>query len=97
MDGKLARMLGADSKFGAQLDSLADLVSFGIAPSVLVYMWTLNQAGGAGWTIALVYLRLLRHSPCALQHRNRGRRRPGRGQQAFHRRADAGRGLHHPV
>ena len=34
---------------------LADLVSFGIAPSVLVYMWTLNQAGGAGWTIALVF------------------------------------------
>lgn len=55
MDGKLARLLGADSKFGAQLDSLADLVSFGIAPSVLVYMWTLHQAGGAGWTIALVF------------------------------------------
>lgn len=55
MDGKLARLLGADSKFGAQLDSLADLVSFGIAPSVLVYMWTLNRAGGAGWTIALVF------------------------------------------
>lgn len=55
MDGKLARMLGADSKFGAQLDSLADLVSFGIAPSVLVYMWTLNEAGGAGWTIALAF------------------------------------------
>jgi CDP-diacylglycerol--serine O-phosphatidyltransferase len=55
LDGKLARMIGADSKFGAQLDSLADLVSFGIAPSVLVYMWTLNQAGGAGWTIALVF------------------------------------------
>ena len=55
MDGRIARMLGADSKFGAQLDSLADLVSFGIAPSVLVYMWTLNQAGGAGWTIALVF------------------------------------------
>ncbi len=55
MDGKVARMLGADSKFGAQLDSLADLVSFGIAPSVLVYMWTLHQAGGAGWTIALAF------------------------------------------
>lgn len=55
MDGKLARLLGADSKFGAQLDSLADLVSFGIAPSVLVYMWTLTHAGGAGWTIALIF------------------------------------------
>ena len=55
LDGKLARLIGADSKFGAQLDSLADLVSFGIAPSVLVYMWTLQHAGGAGWTIALVF------------------------------------------
>jgi CDP-diacylglycerol--serine O-phosphatidyltransferase len=55
MDGKIARLLGADSKFGAQLDSLADLVSFGIAPSVLVYLWTLHAAGGAGWTVALVY------------------------------------------
>jgi CDP-diacylglycerol--serine O-phosphatidyltransferase len=55
MDGKLARLMRVDSKFGAQLDSLGDLVSFGIAPSVLVYMWTLSEAGGAGWTIALVY------------------------------------------
>lgn len=55
MDGKVARLLGADSKFGAQLDSLADLVSFGIAPAVLMYQWTLYRAGGAGWTIALVY------------------------------------------
>lgn len=55
MDGSLARLLGLDSKFGAQLDSLADLVSFGIAPSVLVYMWTLYQGDGAGWIIALVF------------------------------------------
>lgn len=55
LDGKLARLFGVDSKFGAQLDSLADLVSFGIAPSVLVYLWTLQHAGGAGWTIALVF------------------------------------------
>jgi CDP-diacylglycerol--serine O-phosphatidyltransferase len=55
MDGSLARLLHLDSKFGAQLDSLADLVSFGIAPSVLVYMWTLYQGDGAGWTIALAF------------------------------------------
>jgi len=55
LDGRIARLLGLDSKFGAQLDSLADLVSFGIAPSVLVYMWSLYQGGGAGWTIALVF------------------------------------------
>lgn len=55
LDGRIARLLGLDSKFGAQLDSLADLVSFGIAPSVLLYTWTLHQGGGAGWTIALVF------------------------------------------
>jgi CDP-diacylglycerol--serine O-phosphatidyltransferase len=55
MDGRIARLLGLESKFGAQLDSLADLVSFGIAPSVLVYMWTLYHSGGAGWTIAMVF------------------------------------------
>ena len=55
LDGKIARLLGADSKFGAQLDSLADLVSFGIAPAVLVYMWSLYKAGGTGWTLVLVF------------------------------------------
>ena len=55
LDGRIARFLGLESKFGAQLDSLADLVSFGIAPAVLVYMWTLYHGGGAGWTIALVF------------------------------------------
>jgi CDP-diacylglycerol---serine O-phosphatidyltransferase len=55
LDGRIARLLGLESKFGAQLDSLADLVSFGIAPAVLVYMWTLYHGGGAGWTIALAF------------------------------------------
>jgi CDP-diacylglycerol---serine O-phosphatidyltransferase len=55
MDGRIARLLGLESKFGAQLDSLADLVSFGIAPAVLVYMWTLYHSGGAGWTVAMVF------------------------------------------
>lgn len=55
LDGRIARLLGLESKFGAQLDSLADLVSFGIAPAVLVYMWTLYHGGGGGWTIALVF------------------------------------------
>ena len=55
LDGRAARLFGADSKFGAQLDSLADLVSFGIAPSVLVYMWTLYHANGAGWALSLIF------------------------------------------
>ena len=55
LDGRIARLFGVDSKFGAQLDSLADLVSFGIAPSVIVYTWTLYQAKGAGWAAVLVF------------------------------------------
>ena len=54
-DGALARFIGADSEFGAQLDSLADLVSFGIAPAMLVYLWMLNREGGAGWAMALFF------------------------------------------
>ncbi|MBI1330809.1 MAG: CDP-diacylglycerol--serine O-phosphatidyltransferase [Alphaproteobacteria bacterium] len=55
LDGRMARLMKADSKFGAQLDSLSDLVSFGIAPSVLVYLWSLSHAGGAGWTLCLMF------------------------------------------
>ena len=55
LDGRLARFFGVAGAFGAQLDSLADLVSFGIAPGVLVYMWTLYHAQGAGWAFALIF------------------------------------------
>jgi len=55
LDGRAARLLGADSRFGVQLDSLADLVSFGIAPAVLVYTWSLSQMGGAGWIACLIF------------------------------------------
>jgi CDP-diacylglycerol--serine O-phosphatidyltransferase len=55
LDGRAARLFGTDSAFGAQLDSLADLVSFGIAPAMLVYMWTLNGAGAAGWAAVLAF------------------------------------------
>jgi CDP-diacylglycerol--serine O-phosphatidyltransferase len=55
IDGWVARLIGAGSEFGAQLDSLVDLVSFGIAPSVVVYLWTLSQTGGAGWVMTLIY------------------------------------------
>lgn len=55
LDGRAARLLGADSRFGAQLDSLADLVSFGVAPAVIMYMWTLHQMGNAGWIAALIF------------------------------------------
>jgi len=55
LDGRAARMLGADSRFGAQLDSLADLVSFGVAPGVIMYMWSLARIGDAGWIAALIF------------------------------------------
>ena len=55
LDGRAARMLGADTRFGAQLDSLADLVSFGIAPALIVYTWSLSRIGDAGWAAALIF------------------------------------------
>ncbi len=55
LDGRAARMLGADSRFGAQLDSLADLVSFGVAPGIIMYMWSLSEMGNGGWIIALIF------------------------------------------
>jgi CDP-diacylglycerol---serine O-phosphatidyltransferase len=55
LDGRVARLFHVDSAFGAQLDSLADLVSFGIAPGILVYLWSLREAQGAGWVVALIY------------------------------------------
>ena len=55
LDGRAARLLGADSRFGAQLDSLADLVSFGVAPSIIMYRWSLDQIGHLGWIAALIF------------------------------------------
>jgi CDP-diacylglycerol---serine O-phosphatidyltransferase len=53
LDGGMARLLGVGSSFGAELDSLADLVSFGVAPAVMVYAWTMNDAGSIGWALTL--------------------------------------------
>lgn len=55
LDGRAARMFGADTRFGAQLDSLADLVSFGIAPAIVMYVWSLQAMGVAGWVAALIF------------------------------------------
>ncbi|MBV9548504.1 MAG: CDP-diacylglycerol--serine O-phosphatidyltransferase [Alphaproteobacteria bacterium] len=55
LDGRAARVLGADSRFGAQLDSLADLVSFGVAPAIIMYSWTLQSLEDAGWIAALIF------------------------------------------
>ncbi len=57
VDGRLARFLKATSNFGAQLDSLADFVNFGIAPGLIVYLWKLEQieTKGLGWSFILFY------------------------------------------
>lgn len=55
LDGRLARLLEADSKMGAELDSLADFLNFGVAPALIVYFWALQDVRGAGWIAALIY------------------------------------------
>lgn len=55
LDGRSARLLKITSKLGAQLDSLADFLSFGMAPALLIYLWSLNQVEGLGWTLALLF------------------------------------------
>lgn len=55
IDGRLARMLKATSKFGAQMDSLADIVNFGVAPALVLYAFMLDRAGSFGWIAALLF------------------------------------------
>ncbi len=54
LDGRLARLLKGASKFGAELDSLSDMVCFGVAPAVTLYIWSLSEVGGIGWIVVLV-------------------------------------------
>ena len=53
LDGRIARLLKGDSKFGAELDSLSDVVCFGVAPAMLLYHWSLRDFGRIGWVLAL--------------------------------------------
>lgn len=55
IDGRIARLLKAQSRFGAELDSLADSISFGVAPALIVYLWTLKDAPRLGWFAALAF------------------------------------------
>lgn len=55
LDGRIARMTNTQSEFGAQYDSLSDMVTFGVAPSLLLYNLTLSQLGKFGWLVAFVY------------------------------------------
>ena len=67
MDGRIARMLKANSKFGAELDSLCDNIGFGTAPALILFQWSLTRAPRFGWTVALALavccaLRLARYN-----------------------------------
>lgn len=55
LDGSVARLLKGTSKFGAELDSLSDVISFGVAPAVIMYMWVLNDVKGIGWLMSMVF------------------------------------------
>lgn len=72
IDGRVARKLGASSRFGAELDSLSDSATFGIAPAVIIYLDTLYRMGRFGWAIAVLFavcmaLRLARFNTCSIE------------------------------
>ena len=55
LDGRIARMLKGASKFGAELDSLSDFICFGVAPSIMLYLWSMKEAGRFGWVLVLLF------------------------------------------
>jgi CDP-diacylglycerol--serine O-phosphatidyltransferase len=55
LDGRMARLLTGGTKFGAELDSLSDFIAFGVAPAMMLYIWTMYLFGGIGWAIVLLY------------------------------------------
>ena len=56
LDGRVARLTNTASKFGEEYDSLADMVSFGVAPALVVYSWGLGELGKFGWSVAFIYV-----------------------------------------
>jgi len=70
LDGRIARLLKGTSKFGAELDSLADILSFGVAPPLMLYFWSLEKLGRFGWILVVLFavscaLRLARFNTAA--------------------------------
>jgi len=55
LDGRVARLLRSTSRFGAELDSLADFVNFGVAPAILLYTWSLHELKSLGWIAAILF------------------------------------------
>lgn len=59
LDGRVARMLKAQTRFGAELDSLSDVIAFGVSPALMIYLWSLQHLPRIGWIVALA------HAVCA--------------------------------
>lgn len=59
LDGRIARMLKAQTRFGAELDSLSDVIAFGVSPALIIYLWSLQYLPRLGWIVALA------HAVCA--------------------------------
>lgn len=55
LDGRVARLIKGTSKIGKELDSLTDVISFGVAPGFIIYFWALNEIGKFGWMFVLIY------------------------------------------
>ena len=73
LDGRIARLLKGATKFGAELDSLSDFISFGVAPAFMLYLWSMQEAGRFGWILVLLYgvccaLRLARFNTMLEEH-----------------------------
>lgn len=56
LDGRVARMTNTQSKFGQEFDSLSDMVTFGVAPAIIMFMWCLSGLGKLGWAVAFIYV-----------------------------------------
>lgn len=56
LDGRIARMTNTQTRFGAELDSISDMVTCGVAPALVVYFWSLHSLGKIGWLISFVYM-----------------------------------------
>jgi len=56
LDGRIARFTNTTSKFGAEYDSLSDLIAFGVAPSLLIYIWVMSSDGKMGWLAGFLFI-----------------------------------------
>ena len=97
IDGRIARLLKGTSRFGAELDSLADFVNFGVAPALILYFWGLHELKSAGWIAAHGVCDLRGLAARALQRDDRRSEQAGLGGKFLRRHAGAGGRDHGPA